>query len=50
MTMSMPARTAWYRKAECIAFGAGMTAAEVDQLFINAEGIFRAAQRGRSRS
>jgi histidinol phosphatase-like PHP family hydrolase len=37
-------------KAECIAFGAGMTAGEVDQLFINAERIFRAAQRGRSRS
>jgi putative hydrolase len=33
------------RKAECIAFGAGMTAGEVDQLFINAEGIFRAAGR-----
>jgi histidinol phosphatase-like PHP family hydrolase len=35
------------RKAECIAFGAGMTAEEVDQLFINAEGIFRAAGRKR---
>jgi histidinol phosphatase-like PHP family hydrolase len=33
------------RQAECIAFGAGMTAEEVDQLFINAEGIFRAAGR-----
>jgi histidinol phosphatase-like PHP family hydrolase len=35
------------RKAECIAFGAGMTAEEVDQLFINAEEIFRAAGRKR---
>jgi putative hydrolase len=33
------------RKAECIAFGAGMTTGEVDQLFINAEEIFRAAGR-----
>jgi histidinol phosphatase-like PHP family hydrolase len=33
------------RKAECIAFGAGMTAEEVDELFVNAERIFRAAGR-----
>ena len=33
------------RTAKCIAFGAGMTAEEVDQLFVNAEGIFRAAGR-----
>ena len=33
------------RQAECIAFGAGMTAEEVDQLFINAEEIFRTAGR-----
>jgi histidinol phosphatase-like PHP family hydrolase len=38
------------RQAECIAFGAGMTTGEVDRLFVNAEEIFRAARRGRSRS
>jgi histidinol phosphatase-like PHP family hydrolase len=38
------------RQAECIAFGAGMTAGEVDRLFTNAEELFRAASRGRSRA